>query len=317
MENYKELSTNLNDDETVDFIVNKTKLQYVNLKGVNDDTTIKSFYYFLCKYEIWSESDKVIKTFKKINYVAPSKYNNISFVIKFYNMAYHSFQHHIQNKNKKIPLYNDDIEVECVKNESVCKKVNKEVLDKIDIENKEILNKIDVANKETIKEEILNVNQEVELIKDENIKNKIRKNENKEKEKTIEKILASEKYQSDLDSGSENENKENSDKSISKSESEESESESEESESGSEESESESEESSPELKKKGKNLKTKKQTPAPNPPKKPIINKAKPIVKNKKSKKSESIDDDVIVTDNSPIEIPSKTKKNPISRKKK
>lgn len=67
----------------VDFIANKTKLNYVNLRGVNQKENIDSVCNFLFNYGAWCPADTIVCTRKKINYV-PRYYHNISFVLFFY-----------------------------------------------------------------------------------------------------------------------------------------------------------------------------------------------------------------------------------------
>lgn len=85
--NYPKLNTLPHPNGLVDFIGNKTKNNYVNLKGGNDKNVIDSVHAFMCQHGIWGINDKVVLTMKQPNYVPDRKYHDISFVLKFYTMA--------------------------------------------------------------------------------------------------------------------------------------------------------------------------------------------------------------------------------------
>jgi len=88
MDNYLRLSNAADKDGLVDFVANKTKNNYINLKGINRREVIDCLHKFLCKYGIWDSTDKVIHTKKAHNYVPdPNSFHDISFVVKFYDMA--------------------------------------------------------------------------------------------------------------------------------------------------------------------------------------------------------------------------------------
>jgi hypothetical protein len=88
MSNYVKLDTDPYPDGTVDFIVNKTKKNYINLGGANTKETIDCVCTFMCDNELWDDDDCVIHTKKPISYVPdPSAYHDISPVLRFYNMG--------------------------------------------------------------------------------------------------------------------------------------------------------------------------------------------------------------------------------------
>ena len=75
-------------DGIVDFLANKDKGNYINLKGSNTKDTIDCVHSFLCKYGVWNKDDRVIHTRKPINFqpLRPMFYD-ISFIMTFYKMA--------------------------------------------------------------------------------------------------------------------------------------------------------------------------------------------------------------------------------------
>src|SRR5437588_139058 len=87
MNNYVKLNNEPDSIGYVDFIANKSKRNYVNLGGINTREAIDCIHAFLCKNEVWSETDCVIHTKKPFGFVPDFKYHNISFVIKFYKDA--------------------------------------------------------------------------------------------------------------------------------------------------------------------------------------------------------------------------------------
>ena len=81
-----QLSTTVNPDGTVDFMANKTKGHYLNLRGNNTNDTIDFVHKFMCDHGIWNIGDSVVKTKKHINFTpCRLKYNDVSFVLTFYN----------------------------------------------------------------------------------------------------------------------------------------------------------------------------------------------------------------------------------------
>lgn len=85
--NFVRLSTTPDKNNNIDFICNTTKNNYIKLNGYNEKDAIQSLHSFLCNYEVWSLTDKVVRTLKPINFIPDCKYHNISFILKFYNMA--------------------------------------------------------------------------------------------------------------------------------------------------------------------------------------------------------------------------------------
>ncbi len=80
------LSNKTDENNNVDLIANKTKKNYVNLRGVNDGDTVDCVHMFMCQNHIWNEDDIVILTRKPCNFVHPG-FDNISCVLNFYNKA--------------------------------------------------------------------------------------------------------------------------------------------------------------------------------------------------------------------------------------
>lgn len=88
MENYIRLSDVVDQDNNVDFIANKTKSNYINLRGINPKDTIDCVHRFLCRFGVWDISDNVTKSRRPINFIPdPKLYHDISFVLNFYNAA--------------------------------------------------------------------------------------------------------------------------------------------------------------------------------------------------------------------------------------
>lgn len=69
----------------VDFIVNQTKNNYLNLRGLNSDDVIKNLHTFLVKFHVWEATDTVNKAKRDIKF-QPSNYHNISFILNFYKI---------------------------------------------------------------------------------------------------------------------------------------------------------------------------------------------------------------------------------------
>ena len=89
----------------VDLIANKTKKNYVNLGGINNQYTIDCIHMFLCRHKIWHEEDNVILTRRHIKFVPPNLHN-ISCVLKFYKAAikaaeYRAHQEQARMENDK------------------------------------------------------------------------------------------------------------------------------------------------------------------------------------------------------------------------
>ncbi len=82
---YVELTKKPNEEGHVDFIVNKTRGNFVNLGGINPETTINAVHHFMCCYHIWKETDTVISTRRHSGYKAQTSHD-ISFVLIFYDM---------------------------------------------------------------------------------------------------------------------------------------------------------------------------------------------------------------------------------------
>lgn len=76
------LSNNLGES---DFIANKTKRNYINLKGINEKEVHNCVKNFMVLYEIWSQTDEIIMVKKPLKY-KPDNYHDISFTLVFYNM---------------------------------------------------------------------------------------------------------------------------------------------------------------------------------------------------------------------------------------
>ncbi|AYV84958.1 MAG: hypothetical protein Satyrvirus1_44 [Satyrvirus sp.] len=107
---YIRLNNGVDENGQVDFIANKTKLNYINLGGINLPDTIDCIHKFLCKNKVWVQDDTVIHTKKPINYI-PEKYHNISFILEFYNNACLAKEIRERNEKYKEPV-NDNMQNE-------------------------------------------------------------------------------------------------------------------------------------------------------------------------------------------------------------
>lgn len=81
------LNKNMSETEsTIQFIVNSSKYQYIKLEMSHKIKYIQEFLEFMCKYDVWNNKDKVILTAKSIDYKCPTKYFDVSFMIKFFTI---------------------------------------------------------------------------------------------------------------------------------------------------------------------------------------------------------------------------------------
>lgn len=88
MNTFIKLNTEPDAEGFVSFIANKTKNNYINLGGLNDKNAIDCVHSFLCMHGVWNETDYVIHARKLKSYIPdPKVYHDISFVLRFYNMA--------------------------------------------------------------------------------------------------------------------------------------------------------------------------------------------------------------------------------------
>lgn len=47
---------------------------------------IQEFLEFMCRYDVWDNKDKFILTVKSIDYKCPTKYFDVSFMVKFFSI---------------------------------------------------------------------------------------------------------------------------------------------------------------------------------------------------------------------------------------
>jgi hypothetical protein len=121
------LSVNHDIDGNVDFLANKTKKNYINLKGINDNETIECVKSFAVRYHIWSESDVIVVAKRNVRYI-PEMFHNISFVINFYNMARETYEK--RPVLNKVPLHESTNSIE---EPIVISDIIEEELDDIDL----------------------------------------------------------------------------------------------------------------------------------------------------------------------------------------
>ena len=119
MDKLLRLSKETDSNGDVDFIANKTKSNYINLRGINEQNAIDSVKQFMIKYGIWSTNDIILSTRKHIGFV-PQNYHDISFVLVFYTAALKSHEAREQNTKKKLDeeqkiyesIHNQEINIE-------------------------------------------------------------------------------------------------------------------------------------------------------------------------------------------------------------
>jgi hypothetical protein len=88
MDFYPKLTDKPDENGHVHFLANKTRGNYLNLRGAQTKNTLDAVYSFMIKYKIWSKMDTVLQVKKPADYVPNSQnYHDISFVLIFYEMA--------------------------------------------------------------------------------------------------------------------------------------------------------------------------------------------------------------------------------------
>lgn len=102
---YPMLSSKIGPNDTVDFMINHTKSNYINLKGINTDKVHNSFERFLYAHNVWSYKDEIEIVQKHKDY-KPAGCFNIDYIIDFYDKDSNS-----TIDNKTYPDYVHIIEV--------------------------------------------------------------------------------------------------------------------------------------------------------------------------------------------------------------
>lgn len=69
----------------VDYLVNVTRNEYINLNSANSDETISSIVRYLHYNGIWDISDNVKHVMKHVKYVPDTTSKNISYILDEYN----------------------------------------------------------------------------------------------------------------------------------------------------------------------------------------------------------------------------------------
>ncbi|AVL95050.1 hypothetical protein ma664 [Moumouvirus australiensis] len=72
---------------TVHFLTNLKHKHFVKFGGLQSNDSIDSFHKFMCEYGVWDPTDKIVKSKKQANYLPGPEYDNISVVLKFYNLG--------------------------------------------------------------------------------------------------------------------------------------------------------------------------------------------------------------------------------------
>ena len=85
--NLLRLGTRPYSDGTIDILINATKYNYIILSGNNNPDAIDCLHAFLNKNGVWGDNDTVHIVPQKQGIRINPKYADISFVLRFYNMA--------------------------------------------------------------------------------------------------------------------------------------------------------------------------------------------------------------------------------------
>src|SRR5271154_5736586 len=101
MNNYKKLSDQTAPSGDVNFIVNLTKNNYVNLRGINSLDVLDSVVEFLIEYGAWNKGDVIKHCDKNIKF-SSRMCHNISFILKFYELGYRSQQIKLKKTQKQV-----------------------------------------------------------------------------------------------------------------------------------------------------------------------------------------------------------------------
>lgn len=74
---------NINDD-LADFVINKTRKQYINFQGIIDRNAINNFIKFLYDFSFWNPYDEIIFIQHYPGYEFDSCYKNYSHLRDYY-----------------------------------------------------------------------------------------------------------------------------------------------------------------------------------------------------------------------------------------
>lgn len=115
MINYQKLSDGPDKDGMADFIVNKSKNNYLNLRSANPEDTIKAVILFMQRYAIWNTADEIVPTKKPVNFVPSNiKFHDISFVLVFYDLACRSKE---TKEQSQVDVFDEPVDNKPVKSQ--------------------------------------------------------------------------------------------------------------------------------------------------------------------------------------------------------
>ncbi len=97
-----ELSNQPDINGNVDFIVDNFQFNYIKLNGINNRNTINHVHAFMIKYGVFDKDSNIILKQKPYNFIPKSRYHDISFVMRFYEMMLRSQRNNTVNSHKVV-----------------------------------------------------------------------------------------------------------------------------------------------------------------------------------------------------------------------
>ncbi|AGF85060.1 hypothetical protein QJ854_gp722 [Moumouvirus goulette] len=85
----------------VHLLTNLRHKHYVKFGGIQSDDSIDSFHKFMLDNGVWDSNDKVVKSRKPVNFVPGPEYDNISVVLKFYNLGVIACENKMKMRQKE------------------------------------------------------------------------------------------------------------------------------------------------------------------------------------------------------------------------
>lgn len=88
MDDYVPLCSLPTENGLVDYIINSTKKQFVNLGGANSTQAIVCVYRFLCRTDKWNINDRMAHRMLHVDNIQKSnEYEDISYMLESYCSA--------------------------------------------------------------------------------------------------------------------------------------------------------------------------------------------------------------------------------------
>ncbi|AQN68564.1 hypothetical protein [Saudi moumouvirus] len=85
----------------VHLLANLKHKHYVKFKGIQSDDSIDSFHKFMLDNGVWDPDDKVVKLRKPMNFMPRPEFDNISVVLKFYNLGVMACENKMKLRQKE------------------------------------------------------------------------------------------------------------------------------------------------------------------------------------------------------------------------